>query len=300
MNFLNEQQLKITLMINHIWDDGSENNMKEITKTIEDLKIELFDSFFNPTEHKKIREQLRMAEKKHIDMLQRKHTLDYITLEGYADFVKQRFIMSHTTYNLDGTRLWSSYNEANPFTLDKLVLWMNSNRITPEEFRVVSRSEPWKTMWSTSKDTLFSEGLTEDQQMLVMYSKMYDGAYDHPECPPDDVIEDDDMFDGWMIKNRRKSEKSRMESLLNNKHSGNKHSKHTDRMANAHDVFLPAKSSEEAKAIDKMNDAESSIIKKQREVMIRKRGKVNEAELPDQQRALTRKSNELFMSQRGK
>ena len=42
-----------------------------------------------------------------------------------------------------------------------------------------------------------------------MYSKLYDGAYEHPECPEDSVIQDDDMFDGWMIFQRRKREKSK-------------------------------------------------------------------------------------------
>ena len=42
---------------------------------------------------------------------------------------------------------------------------------------------------------------------MVSFSRMYDGAYGSPECPPDKVIEDDDMFDGWLIDQRRTREK---------------------------------------------------------------------------------------------
>ena len=61
--------------------------------------------------------------------------------------------------------------------------------------------------------------LSDDQKSVILYSRMYDSAYESPDRPTDEVIEDNDMFDGWMAKGRREADKERKSSAVQGKAS---------------------------------------------------------------------------------
>ena len=56
--------------------------------------------------------------------------------------------------------------------------------------------------------------LTKDQLSLSSYSTLYDNVYESHECPNEKIIDDDDCLDGWLIQQRRKSEKDRKQMKL--------------------------------------------------------------------------------------
>ena len=88
---------------------------------------------------------------------------------------------------------------------------------------------------------------------------MYDNAYQSMECPPDAVFEDDDMFDGWMLDQKRKREieqKQKSVNTINNIPD------------KAQEVFLTAPTREDADRIYGMNDPDARMKIKQREQMI--------------------------------
>ncbi|NCA30865.1 MAG: hypothetical protein EBS93_09130, partial [Chitinophagia bacterium] len=133
---------------------------------------------------------------------------------------------------------------------------------------------------------------TDEQKTLVVLTKMYDSAYQHPECPPDSVIEDDDMFDGWMIVQKRENEKiknkNRTEKMLEGKN-----------LNKAGEVFIMANSQEEANNIYDLNESASRHIIKERESIIKQsQGIIDVAQLPDIQRNLTTLSNEQFKNRK--
>jgi hypothetical protein len=104
---------------------------------------------------------------------------------------------------------------------------------------------------------------------------MYDNVFKNQDCPCDEIIEDDDLLDGWMIKIRREKEAERQQNeviqILGDKHK------------NDTEIFLPARTKEEAQRIDAYNSPEALRIKKQREHLIRERGEMAEENLPDVQ-----------------
>jgi hypothetical protein len=118
---------------------------------------------------------------------------------------------------------------------------------------------------------------------------MYDSAYEHPDCPNDKVIEDDDMFDGWMIYQRRENDKAKDKNRANKLLEG----KNLDK---AQEVFLMAKTNEEAQNIYNLNDNQSRNIIKEREKMISNLRSVEHSKLPDVQRDLVVQSNQQFMN----
>ena len=86
------------------------------------------------------------------------------------------------------------------------------------EIRELARSEPWKSIWSSSKNegVLFGKRaieLSEEQKHLIMWSTMYDSIGESPDSPSDKIIADDDMLDGWLILQRREREHNKKEQF---------------------------------------------------------------------------------------
>ena len=109
-----------------------------------------------------------------------------------------------------------------------------------------------------------------------MYSRMYDNVYENPERPSEEVIEDDDMLDGWFAKLRRESEKERkqreVDSILNKK-GANKGGKG--------ETFVVAGSREEADKIRDINGINERMKMRQRDAAVKQKGKLEEQDLPD-------------------
>ena len=102
------------------------------------------------------------------------------------------------------------FGHSNSTILEEVVEKLDSDLISVEEFRELARNDPWRSIWHIGKEACLGMAIidwTDDQKTLVTFSKMYDGAYQSMECPSDEVFEDDDMFDGWMIDQRRTREK---------------------------------------------------------------------------------------------
>lgn len=86
---------------------------------------------------------------------------------------------------------------------------------------------------------------------------MYDRVYEHTECPDEEVIEDDDALDGWMLWQKKKSLQEKkikgVDELLGSKGK------------NSSEVFLLANNNnEEIQEISELNDSESLQIYRSR------------------------------------
>ena len=114
---------------------------------------------------------------------------------------------------------------------------------------------------------------------------MYDNAYQSMECPPEEVFEDDDMFDGWLIEQRRKREKDQKQ-------------KQVDLMKNvpdsAQEVFVFAPTREDANKVYDLNDRDSRMKIKQRQQLIEQRVEVEAQDLPDTQLELRQQQMEEY------
>ena len=159
---------------------------------------------------------------------------------------------------------------------------VTENTIPPAAFRHIARSDLWRNYWSANKDYIFGKPTidwTDEQKTLVVITKMYDNAYEHTECPSDAIIENDDMFDGWMILLRRENEKERSKRRTEKKFG--------DKLNKAGEIFLTANSKEEAQDIYGLNNDTSRNIIKERERTINKSEKpIKDSDLPDVQRGL--------------
>ncbi len=82
--------------------------------------------------------------------------------------------------------------------------------------RQIARSVEWRMFWTLSRENLpalFDRpigDITFNQRLLIYWSRVYDSAFETPEPPEKDIIEDDDLFDQWLTNRdlNRKDDKS--------------------------------------------------------------------------------------------
>jgi hypothetical protein len=278
-----------------IWTYNGDDNLKSLEKQIEDHKVDLYKNFLNPTKLKTLRRTLSNIKNTYNSLYNTRHFLDQFTVNGYSQYLKNQYILIHSLYTTNNKKVFESMEDTDYKLLISLSNIVSENTIDISVFREIARNDIWKNYWSANSDNLFDKSVinwTDEQKTLVVLTKMYDSAYQHPECPPDQVFEDDDMFDGWMIIQKRENEKNRNKSRTEKILEGKKLDK-------AGEVYIVASSKEEAKNIYDLNDNNSRHIIREREAFIR--NSTNEVEvsaLPDIQRELTIQNNQQFKNRK--
>ena len=242
-----KDELVPILVENELWTPFDDREADKIEKQIEDHKVKAFEFFYKTRDLVNIKMVLRALEKDLLKYKSKKHTLDHISCEGVASFARSIWIISKTVYNLDKTPYdWSRHS------ISSLMDYYNSNQISSDQFRLVARSEPWRSMWNIGKKQGNAFGkpaceLSKDQISLSSYSSMYDNVYESSEAPDEKVIEDDDCLDGWFINQRREYDKQKKkkqaEDMIKN-----------PKIASSQEIFLMARDKQEAEKIYDIND----------------------------------------------
>jgi len=294
-NWISDDSIVDHLVSMGVWNYSGDDNFKNLETQIDDLKIDLYKNFLNPTKIKSLRRTLNNTRQAINAQYNIRHSLDQYTLSGYSQYVKNQYIIIHSLYNNDNTRIFNSIDNVDYNFLIELSNLVSSNTIDISIFKQIARSDIWKSYWSADSNNLFDKSVinwTDEQKTLVVLTKMYDSAYQHPECPPDSVFEDDDMFDGWMILQRRENEKTRNKNRTEKLLDGKKLNK-------AGEIFLVANSKEEAQNIYSLNDNNSRHIIKERENVIKNTSEtIDVGQLPDVQRDLTMQTNQQFKNRK--
>jgi hypothetical protein len=294
-DWVSEEDILGYLVNMGLWTYGGDENLKKTETQIENLKIDLYTNFLNPTKVKSTKKTLANSKGFYNKQYSLRHSLDHCTIEGYIQSLKNNYILVNSIFDYDNNKIFSCYDEADYRLLNELSLTIAENIIDVSVFREIARSDTWRNYWSANKENLFDRSTinwTDEQRTLVILTKMYDSAMEHPECPPDSVIEDDDTFDGWMIVQRKENEKlrnkNRTEKLLQGKN-----------LDKAGEIFVMAKSKEEAGSIFDLNDPNSrGIIRERQSILTKSKKDINDAELPDVQRNLVMQSNQQFKNSR--
>ncbi len=271
-----------------------EESIAALTKVITDLQVELFRNLINPIAQKDIRKRLKLTKEKLLQTIQKKHALDDVTLEGFANLSRLQFLIFKITF-YRGKRFWSRLNQINYNIMEKLIYKYVASRVETSKIRELARTEPWHTIYTAGRPNPFgckAVDLTDNQKELIYYTELYENASKAMEPPSEEVVKDDDIFDGWMHETIRKSKEDKKENT-HKKAVGKKYE-------NAQELFIPATSLEEAKQIDALNELSASMLKKKREAVIELRQEMNEAQLPDKQMEIQNQLRENILKAKGK
>jgi hypothetical protein len=293
-DWINEEELIFNLINLGLWTIDGDNRLQKINQQIEDAKIDLYKNYFNTSKVKSIKRNISGLNKSYEKLYSNRHSLDHLTAYGYSQTVKNQYILINSLYYDNNIKVFSSLLDSDYTLLNSLSNIINENTINMNIFRKLARSDIWRNYWGANKNNIFDKNTvnwTDEQKTLVVLTKMYDNAYEHPECPPNNIIDDDDAFDGWLIFQKRENEKNknkqRTEKMLGNK------------LNKAGEVFLMAHNKEEAQSIYNLNDPlAQNTIKERNNVILNSSSDIKENNLPDVQRNLQIQRNQLMMKRK--
>jgi hypothetical protein len=262
---LTEEEAEGLLIRKRMWSPADSTLLKELEKSLDNAKVELYNNYGMPSAHlNKIRNQLTIIKQKQIEQLNKRHCLDRFSLEYLGEYAAELYLFSKTVLdqNYQPVKLGAH-------KLQNIMFKYKSLTPSNTDMRLIARTEPWRSFWSTSPSGF--RVLGDDQRVLILFSKMYDNVYEHHERPPEGVINDDDMLDGWFIAMKRKNEKAKADSAKNIV---------TERHPGAGEIFMMVKSEEEAREVEMMNDVRGKVIKGQLNEVMKHKELVKDWDVP--------------------
>lgn len=250
--------------------------LEKIEKRLENSKLELYKEYFDFKKREKNKSNISRIKKEHTNLYSSIHYLDYLSLEHFCEKIKNEFLISKTLYYSHNLKL--VFGEDIEYSLFNNIMTEISNTIIQiETYKQIARYEYWKNLWSNNRFKILDEPVnqwSDEQKTLFNISFMYEKIYEHPECPTDEIINDDDALDGWMIHQKRENLKQKQEKGVDNILS--------DKVRNSAEVFLMAPSDDQAQSITQLNSEQSLRIMKQKIDFVKsQQGPVKEAQLPD-------------------
>lgn len=271
------------------WSDELEQETKNIRLDIEALNHHLQGTKFNKTEQAAIKVTIEKGKKRLLELDRTKHQLIKTTAEYIAMQHKRRFLIGQIV------------TVPEPELLDLLafkdtlsVYYFEESGISESQLRKLARTDPWRLYWTTSKDTgtpLFPHPtveMTDLQYMLVLWTRLYDFAYNSTNRPTEDVIDDDTRFDAWYSAEIERInadvKRSDLERSLGKTAQDNR--------PGSIEVFLPA-DAEGAKEVYNLNTPDSRARVVQRQRALTEKGELTEANLPDVRMDLQMEMNKL-------
>jgi hypothetical protein len=278
------------LLDNGLWDADAQALLDGLPKEIEDFKVGLYRSAFKSESRKAVRSALAAARAKLDELRGRRHAHDHLSCEGLAALARARYLLAASAHGDDGRPLFPDPGLADPLVLAAAALARDAATPDDAAVRLAARSDPWRGYWAcrAPEGTLFGVppvDYTDDQVRLVNYALLYDSVHAHPECPPDDVVADDDRLDGWLIAQRRAREKERGDALVDDASGG--------LARDCGELFLPVESAGDAAAVSARNTPPASAAIRARAAALYKHGRVEEADMPDTRRNIAMELNNM-------
>ena len=274
-NLYFDEEIVVWLRENGFWSDLDEKRLEQIPKDIEKTKLSMFESQFDIAKRENLRSFLRKAEVQLNRTLRKRHAYDHLTCSGFANYAKQNWIIENCTKYENGKPYDFTYKSIS----EVLANWQES-QLSEEIYREIARTDPWRGIWAAHKRGVDLFGriaaeYTQPQKGLCAWSSMYDSISESQESPSDEVIQDDDLLDGWLIKQRKSSEQRKSQQQADMSLPEN--------ISNKGEVFLmTGNKTEDIERVANMNDPLSrSIVKSRLKTVKEADGAVVEADLPD-------------------
>lgn len=265
------------------WTIDHEAEILVLRKDVEKIKRGLLDYYpLYKSKLRKARQILRATEKTLLQKITSKYECLIYTAEHYALIESQKYMIGRITKTIDGQKYWATdkdfYNEVDLTFINMLRnMYFDETNYSEAIFRELARSEPWRSFWGLFKTT--DRLLNSDhQRRLIYWSQVYDAVYESCERPATEVINDDDLIDSWFIRQADQMEKHSKEKAIDEKVKPGKPGGRQEQF-----IFSDKEGSQE---IYDMNDPlRKARIRSQQEI-IKKKGRVEDQDLPVSQEQL--------------
>lgn len=285
-SWITKQVTDNLLKVYNIWNEKKEEGLKLSYKNLDNLKIQLYLNFDNLSLRNNLKKQIQKLFHEINVLINKKHYFDYLTLEHYAENIKNQYLITNMIYNIDGSKVfkYDNFENVNFLLLEKFLLEIHNHTINTDTIKKISRNYMWKSFWNISKEQIFAKPIqewTDEQQSLVNFTKVLDSVREHLDAPSSEVMEDDDALDGWILYQNDKNEKEKKKKHISDKYGLDK--KQGD------EVFIMTNDQNESNAIFDLNDANTKRDIATARKIIQEKGNVKEVDLPHVQRKLKEK-----------
>lgn len=258
------------------------NYIKEFRNLLENLQVELCSNFSDQLKADQWRKMISDAKEKYEYISTKVSEYDSYSKEGLANYAKSIFLIRNTTYC--NQKLYDFSNIQPVVILNEL----NKYIISVDDVRNLAKNSSWANTWFSLKgQNIFNNFPTFEQQLLIMWSKIYDNVRESMEFPGEDLLQDNDALDGWLIIQNKKSKEKQNEKKT--KLSRN------SKIANADEVFIIANNKEEADRINRLNSNHARRIKDERLKQIQAKGAIHHHNFLDVRRDIQAEYHKLQM-----
>ena len=286
--FKTNEEMVSWMVEKNLWSYNEDADLKMYQQKVKDLKIDIYNARNSIKLRERVRSEIRNTEFQVSKLNQKKSAYYNNTCEGIATVEKISEFLKRCTF------FKGELYDFEELPVDLVSSKYYSLFLTERQIRDLARNEPWRTIWNlndTNSVLLFNNGdreLSHDQKNIMVWSKMYDNVQESMDCPQDDIIKDDDMLDGWFLVQGKKRDEERSKSEVDNLNP---------KVAGSQEVYLMANSKEDRRRIDSLNSFESSVIKKQREQVIKSKGSARQLDFPDEKLKAQRMQTEGMRNQ---
>lgn len=283
-SWITNKNINNLLKIYNIWNEDEENKLQSLLKDLDKHKINLFKNYINLTLRTSIKNTIAVVNENISALYNKKHYFDYLTLEHYAQNIKNQYLAMNMVYNIDDTKVfdYNNFEDIDSSLLEKMIIEIYKNSIDSYMIRQIARQEIWRSFWNASKKEIFEGKIkdwTDEQRALVNFTKVLDSVREHMEAPSEEIIKDDDALDGWILCQNQKNEQEKTKKLLDQKFNLSK--------KNAGEVFVITQDKNERKAVNDLNDAQTKQdIKNMIKLSNQREGEINWSDLPHVRREL--------------
>lgn len=268
-----------------LWTKEQEAKIEGTKDDIEKLKVKIFESRSQEKMREHIRLYLRAAERALSGLFAEKNELFSKTCEGLASQEKTLKLFEKCCFVGDSPLDCDDINMSSLFHIYSEMLMGES------ELRELARNDPWRFHWMMRDHSplFINQGgrqLSSDQKGILIWSNMYDNVQESMDCPTEDVINDDDMLDGWFIVQRKKQESERAKVEVEKKTNA--------KIANSDEILIFTDSKKEADNIHSMNSFHGDIVRKQRIATAKQKGTAVDLDFQDRRLNIAQEQNQRF------
>lgn len=193
-------------------------DIKTTEKTLESAKITYYKDFFLPAKARNKRKIIAINKVLN-QAYQKKHSLDFLSLENYCENIKNEFLISKTLYDKNNNLVFEDYRNIDYLLFNEITSCIASNIIDISTYKKIARTDLWRKVYSNSPGNVFDgspSSYTEEQKALLSVSSMYEKIHEHPEAPSESIIQDDDALDGWMLNQQKEIELNKKQKGVTN------------------------------------------------------------------------------------
>lgn len=273
-HWLSASQIDILLKYYNLWNLEKESQLKDVQNKLENSKVDLYLNFIDIKLKTKNKSLIKSFNKLIDKLLFEKTYFDNLTLESYCNSLKNQHIIMNSIYDSNNKKIFNinDFNNIDSLFLDKILHEIYTHTLSIDNLKSFAKSDLWRSYWDSQKENIFDKHvseLTDDQRMLINISKSLDSIREHMEAPSQEIINDNDALDGWMIHQFRKREDEKKKSAMENRaNTAIKSREHSN-------VFFMTDDPEEKKQIYAMNDAQSRHGIKKMFSTVQKQGSIN-------------------------